>query len=93
MASGQPRNRLARAGDAVILAVILMASYSRRCMKVLGRWLRILFGISLIESASAQTLLTGLVGYWNFDEGAGSMLGDSSGVGNNGALINGAAPG
>jgi hypothetical protein len=32
---------------------------------------------------------TGLVGYWNFDEGSGTIAADSSGNGNNGTLVNG----
>jgi hypothetical protein len=32
---------------------------------------------------------TGLVGYWNFDEGSGTTAADSSGNGNNGTLTNG----
>jgi chitodextrinase len=32
---------------------------------------------------------TGLVGYWNFDEGSGTTANDSSGNGNNGTLVNG----
>jgi chitodextrinase len=32
---------------------------------------------------------TGLVGYWNFDEGSGATAADSSGNGNNGTLMNG----
>lgn len=32
---------------------------------------------------------SGLVGYWNFDEGSGTMAGDSSGNGNTGTLYNG----
>jgi len=43
---------------------------------------------------SASPLLdvtTGLVGYWNFDEGSGTVAGDSSGSGNNGTLVNGPA--
>ena len=35
-----------------------------------------------------QTLLTGLVGHWTFDEGNGTVVGDSSGQGNNGTLEN-----
>ncbi len=31
----------------------------------------------------------GLVGYWNFDEGVGTVAGDSSGNGNNGTLVGG----
>ena len=37
--------------------------------------------------ASAPT--SGLVGYWNFDEGTGTTAGDSSGNGNTGTLVNG----
>jgi hypothetical protein len=32
---------------------------------------------------------TGLIGYWKFDEGSGTMAADSSGSGNNGTLVNG----
>ena len=46
-------------------------------------------GLFFAGSLAAQTLMTGLVGYWNFDEGAGTSVGDLSGVGNNGTLING----
>jgi hypothetical protein len=31
---------------------------------------------------------TGLVGYWGFDEGSGTLAGDSSGNGNTGTLVN-----
>jgi hypothetical protein len=34
-------------------------------------------------------LVSNLVGYWKFDEGAGTTAADSSGNGNNGTLING----
>ncbi|MDP9291796.1 MAG: fibronectin type III domain-containing protein, partial [Verrucomicrobiota bacterium] len=41
--------------------------------------------------ASAATLsstsVPGLVGYWKFDEGTGSVVGDSSGEGDNGTLV------
>jgi len=41
------------------------------------------FVITLIPiQAIAPT--SGLVGYWNFDEGSGTMVTDSSGNGNNG---------
>ncbi len=46
-------------------------------------------------AAQATTLssnappISGLVGYWNFDEGAGSQASDSSGSGNDANLING----
>jgi len=33
-------------------------------------------------------ITTGLVGYWNFDEGNGTMAGDSSGSNNTGSLVN-----
>jgi len=32
---------------------------------------------------------SGLVGYWNFDEGSGTIANDKSGNGNNGTLLNG----
>jgi hypothetical protein len=37
---------------------------------------------------SADSLTTGLIGYWSFDEGAGLSTYDSSGNGNSGILIN-----
>jgi hypothetical protein len=33
-------------------------------------------------------LLTGLIGYWSFDEGTGTTINDLSGNGNNGTLSN-----
>jgi hypothetical protein len=45
-------------------------------------------GVLTACSVCAQTLTIGLVGYWNFDEGAGSTLNDHSGFGNNGTLLN-----
>ena len=36
-----------------------------------------------------KNLQNGLVGYWRFDEGSGSIAYDYSGNGNNGTLING----
>src|SRR5439155_10205 len=42
------------------------------------------FGIT-----AASTVNVGLVGYWRFDEGSGTITGDASGGGNAGALING----
>ncbi len=37
---------------------------------------------------SAQ-ITAGLAGYWNFNEGAGTVVSDLSGLGNNGTLVNG----
>ena len=34
-------------------------------------------------------LTNGLIGHWTFDEGSGTAVGDSSGQGNNGTLLNG----
>ena len=45
--------------------------------------------ISLAPPARAAAPTSGLVGYWNLDEGAGTTAGDSSGSGNNGTLVNG----
>lgn len=45
--------------------------------------------LALVAPVAGQTLLTGLVGYWNFDEGAGTTINDRSGTGNNGTLVNG----
>jgi hypothetical protein len=35
---------------------------------------------------SYETQPSGLVGYWNFDEGSGTIINDSSGYGNNGTI-------
>jgi hypothetical protein len=46
----------------------------------------------IVGQTSGQVLgasTTGLVGYWNFDEGSGTTAADSSGNGNNGTLVNG----
>ncbi|PJE64483.1 MAG: hypothetical protein COU90_03515, partial [Candidatus Ryanbacteria bacterium CG10_big_fil_rev_8_21_14_0_10_43_42] len=40
-------------------------------------------------TASAQDITSGLVGHWTFDEGSGTVAGDSSGLGNTGTLTNG----
>lgn len=47
-----------------------------------------LFSALLWSAAPAQTLLTGLVGYWNFDDGSGTVLVDRSGNANHGTLLN-----
>lgn len=39
--------------------------------------------------AGGNTPITGLVGWWNFDEGSGTSAADSSGSGNTGTLTNG----
>lgn len=39
--------------------------------------------------AVGQTLLTGLIGHWTFDEGTGTAVADSSGQGYHGTLVNG----
>jgi hypothetical protein len=41
---------------------------------------------------SVQGNATGLVGLWHFDEGTGSIAGDSSGYGNNGTLLGNPPP-
>jgi hypothetical protein len=40
------------------------------------------------HTASAQVPITGLIGYWTFDEGNGTTALDSSGNNNNGTLLN-----
>src|SRR3989344_4445776 len=39
--------------------------------------------------AHAVAPTNGLIGYWNFDEGSGTIAEDSSGNGNTGTLVNG----
>jgi hypothetical protein len=53
------------------------------CMSIL---LVIVLGVSLVTHKAEAS--SGLVGYWSFDEGAGTTAYDSSGNGNNGTLIN-----
>jgi len=48
-------------------------------------------GFALVILFSAVPVHAGLIGYWNFDEGSGSAVSDSSGQNNNGTLINGKA--
>src|SRR3990167_8862308 len=47
------------------------------------------FTASNLEIAIAAAPTSGLVGYWNFDEGSGATVADSSGNGNNGTLSGG----
>jgi hypothetical protein len=47
-----------------------------------------LMALMFISTVFAQDINSGLVGYWKFDEGSGNIAADSSGNGNNGALIN-----
>ena len=42
-----------------------------------------------VEVKVSDALLNGLVGWWKFDEGSGTVAYDSSGNGNNGNLTNG----
>jgi len=42
-----------------------------------------------LPSISNADITTGLVGYWNFDEGSGTVASDSSGNNNNANLVNG----
>jgi N-acetylneuraminic acid mutarotase len=42
-----------------------------------------------VEVQISDALLNGLVGWWKFDEGSGTVAYDSSGNGNDGSLING----
>jgi len=49
------------------------------------------FDVTLYVQSQTTVNETGLVGYWNFDEGSGSTAYDSSGNSNHGTLINGPA--
>jgi len=42
--------------------------------------------LNLVGISTAQDLTAGLVGWWTFDEGSGTVAADSSGNGNNGTL-------
>jgi hypothetical protein len=50
----------------------------------------ITIGIAIVLPLRAPAA-TGLVGYWTFDEGSGTVAADSSGNGNAGTLVNGPA--
>jgi hypothetical protein len=57
---------------------------------------RFFFGVGIFLLAHGLTtgyvaaqLQNGLVGYWSFDDGTGTIASDSSGNGNNGTLVNG----
>jgi len=52
--------------------------------------LTLVFAFSAFHIARAD-ITTGLVGYWNFDEGSGASAADSSGNGTAGTLMNGPA--
>src|SRR3989338_5343069 len=45
--------------------------------------------LSILLGSPAQAQTSGLVGYWTFDEGAGTTANDSSGNNNTGTLTNG----
>jgi parallel beta-helix repeat protein len=47
------------------------------------------FDVTLYAQSQTAIHETGLVGYWNFNEGTGTTAYDSSGNGNNGTLMNG----
>ena len=48
----------------------------------------LLLGLSDVSGSSARADINdGLVGYWKFDEGAGTTVADASGNGNTGLLL------
>lgn len=49
----------------------------------------VLIASALLASTGIAALPEGLVGYWKFDEGSGTLASDSSGVGNDGTLMGG----
>jgi hypothetical protein len=49
--------------------------------------------IFMSHQSSWADLTTGLVGYWNFDEGSGTIANDLSGNNNDGTIFDGATPG
>ena len=49
----------------------------------------ILFALIVLPSIAYADITTGLVGYWNLNEGTGTAANDTSGSGNNGTLNNG----
>lgn len=86
----------ARAGDVIDWVCgkmfIIMSKRTRNRANTFR--LTILFALALMgvigfaQKADAD-ITTGLVGYWNFEEGTGSSAADSSGNGNAGTLTNG----
>jgi hypothetical protein len=51
--------------------------------------LGIFVGLAIVGSCSAENKITsgGLIGHWTFAEGAGDIVGDSSGEGNHGTIV------
>src|SRR2546425_6303786 len=64
---------------AVVLAILTLAPLA---ISVNARW------SSTSTATTSMTTLSGLVGYWPFDENSGNSTLDLSGNGNNGTLIN-----
>jgi Concanavalin A-like lectin/glucanases superfamily len=60
----------------------------RFCSVVLGMFLFVI-ALPIVEPCAAedQTVGGGLVGHWKFEEGAGNVVKDSSGKGNDGAIV------
>ena len=82
-----------------MLKIPLLFSFAQHPQRALFRWLRkvkfflafctVLFAHGLTTEYVAAQLQNGLVGYWSFDDGTGTIASDSSGNGNTATLING----
>ena len=73
-----------------------VAQHPHRTLLGRLRNVRFFFGVGIFLLAHGLTtgyvaaqLQNGLVGYWSFDDGTGTIASDSSGNGNNGTLVNG----
>jgi hypothetical protein len=73
-----------------------VAQHPHRTLLRRLRNVRFFFGVGIFLLAHGLTtgyvaaqLQNGLVGYWSFDDGTGTIASDSSGNGNNGTLVNG----
>ena len=59
-------------------------------LRIHNAWAIFILALAFLFSnnAFAAVPTSGLVGYWNFDEGSGTTAGDSLGSGNTGTLTN-----
>ena len=73
-----------------------LAQHPQRTLLRRLRKVKFFLGVCIFLSANGLTtayvdaqLQNGLVGYWSFNEGSGTIAGDSSGNGNTATLVNG----
>src|SRR6266498_470903 len=82
-----------------MLKIPLLLAFAQHPQRTVLKWLRkvkFFLGVCIFLLANGLTtayvgaqLQNGLVGYWSFDDGTGTIAGDSSGNDNTATLING----